>query len=178
MQMSSPVGVARFGIHPLDPVVFQFIDATLEVVALRRAALERGTYVDRTLWAVPGVYVLIGPPAHGGTADVRARPGLARGDLLDRVREHLRDQTLDWFVRCILVRDTRQGFNSAQAAYLEGELHNLARAAERVEHNYRRDRDESLQEWESDELDARYLPHIVGVLELIGVPLREIPADV
>jgi len=105
---------------------------------------------------------------------VRARPGRS-GDVLQRVRQHTADPDLGWVRRAVLVRDTRQGFNTAEAGYLEGRLHDLCAAAPGVEQVGRADSDDTLREWQSDELDRRYFSHIRAVLELVGVPTEPAP---
>jgi len=122
--------------------------------------------IERDLWGVAGTYVLLGPSS---TALIRARPGMA-SDVLFRVRQHLRES--EWFTRVVIARDTRQGWNTAEAGYLEGRLHRLCRESPGVEHVDRMDSDHSLQEEERTRLDAKYLPAIVAALRVAGVPLE------
>jgi hypothetical protein len=178
--VGAPVGVVRFAADPIEPIVLQFIDATLEVLVTRIGLVGAGGPIAPETWAVAGVYVLVGLPSkpdasgeHAGPV-VRARPGRS-GDVLQRVRQHAADPDLSWARRAVLVRDTRQGFNTAQAGYLEGRLHELCAAAPGVEQVGRADSDFTLQEWERDELDRRYLPHVRAVLELAGVPTEPAP---
>ncbi len=81
-------------------------------------------------------------------------------DVLTRVRQHLRES--EWFTRVVIVRDTRQGWNTAEAGFIEGRLHQLCRDSKGVEHMDRIDSDESLQEDEMARLERRYLPPILG----------------
>jgi hypothetical protein len=169
---NSPVGIARFAAVVSDPTALQFIDATLEVLVTRLSLVGRGGPIAADVWGVPGVYVLLGlpsalPPQAGPI--VRARPGRT-GDLLQRMRQHAADTKLAWARRALLVRGTGRGFNTAHTGYLEGRLHDLCAAATPVEHVGRSDDDQTLPDWERDELDRRYLPHIRAVLELVGVP--------
>jgi hypothetical protein len=172
-----PVGIARFAATASDPTAVQFIDATLEVLVTRLSLVGRGGPIAPEVWGVPGVYVLLGLPsalpAQTGPL-VRARPGHT-GDLLQRLRQHAADSDLAWARRALLVRDTGRGFNTAHTGYLEGRLHDLCAAAVAVEHVGRSDHDETLPDWERDELDRRYLSHIQAVLELVGVPTDPLP---
>jgi hypothetical protein len=110
--------------------------------------------------------VLLGLPEGEGV--VRARPGCGH-DVLARLRQHPRETP--WFTRAIVARDTRLGWNSAQAGYIEGRLHDLCRASNGVEHDFRLDRDDTLQTHEEDLIEQRYLPAIVAALQLTGVPI-------
>lgn len=96
-----------------------------------------------TSWAVAGVYVRLGLPERGGI--VRARPGSGH-DVLARLRLHPWEKPL--FTRAIVGRDTSLGWNSAEAGYIEGHLHDLCRASDGVEHDFRRDQDPTLQKHE------------------------------
>lgn len=178
----APVGVVRFAATPGEPITLQFIDATLEVLVGELRAIITPAAIAAEIWAVTGIYVLLGSPSspalspdgEGESSLIRARPGRAT-DLLQRQRQHAADPEMKWASRALLARDTRQGFNSAQAGYLEGRLHKLCRESARVEHIGRLDRDDTLQEHERAELDRLYLPHIGAVLELVGMPVMTYP---
>ncbi len=174
---AAPVAVVRFPAQAGEPIALQFIDATLEVLLCRFDDV-RGQRISSAIWGVPGAYVLIGLSTRVGAeasgAVARARPGVA-GDLLERTRRHAADPAMAWAHRVLLVRDTRRGFNIAQASYLEGRLHDACRAAAGVEHDWRRDGDDTLQAHERAELDRLYLPHVHAVLELAGIPLDAYP---
>lgn len=145
-----------------------FIDATIEVMLVPRASVPgEARKIARHIWGVAGVYVLIGPPK--GTALVRARPGSGH-DVLARLRQHPAESP--WFTRAVVARDTRQGWSSAEAGYLEGRLHDFCSTSTGVEHNFRRDQDRTLQPHEEAILDRRYLPAIVAALHLAGVPIE------
>ncbi|HYB24890.1 MAG TPA: hypothetical protein VED41_13895 [Solirubrobacteraceae bacterium] len=145
-----------------------FIDATIEVMlVLKDSVPGPAERIARDIWGVAGVYVLLGPPQ--SEALVRARPGSSH-DVLDRLRQHPAESP--WFTRAVVARDTRQGWNSAEAGYLEGRLHRLCRNSVDVEHVFRQDADRTLQPHEEEMLDRRYLPAIVAALHLAGAPIE------
>jgi hypothetical protein len=165
------VAFVRFPARVFEPVVFRFVNATVEVMVAKRVALKAKYEIDPELWAVTGAYVLLGLPQDPVSFLIRARPGMVRGDLLKRMDRHLATPDLDWFDRAILIRDSR-GFDSAEAGYLEGRLHELCDAAAGVEHDFRKDYDESVHEHIKSELDRSSLPCIRHILDLVGVPLE------
>jgi hypothetical protein len=171
---SETVAVIRFPADASDPIVAQFLDSNVEILVAKRLALKTKRGIPRQLWAVPGVYVLLGMPQNTKEDPafvVRARPGMAKGDLLRRLDEHLGHDAMGSFDRAVLLRSTR-GFNGAEAGFVEGILHEACRQAVRVEHDFRRDSDESLQDWEKDELLARVAPQVRAILEFAAVPLE------
>jgi hypothetical protein len=132
----APVAVVRFTLDAAEPITMLFIDATIEVMLVVKESIPlHANRIARDLWGVTGVYVLLGPPTESD-ALVRARPGMG-GDVLERLRDHPSENP--WFTRAVVARDTRQGWNSAEAGYLEGRLHDLCRASARVDHDARRD---------------------------------------
>jgi hypothetical protein len=143
------------------------------LICSRDALTSREINPDR--WAVPGCYVLLGEPSSHSAAGaraihvIRARPGMSKGDVLNRLDRHLIE--IDWFDRVVLIREER-GMNSATAGYLEGKLHDLCRSAVFVEHDNRRDYDDSKQPSEKAMLESLAVPLLRGVLELVGVPLE------
>jgi hypothetical protein len=162
-----PVAVVRFSGDPLAPITILFIDATIEVMMVPKASVPRDAgQIAADIWAVAGVYVLLGLPETEGV--VRARPGSGH-DVLARLRQHPRENP--WFTRAIVARDTRLGWNSAEAGYIEGRLHELCRMSEGVDHDFRRDQDHTLQKHQEDLIEQRYLPAIVAALQLAGVPI-------
>lgn len=168
--VAPPVAVVRFSAHHADPITMLFIDATIEVMLVLKESVEGGARkIARDIWGVAGVYVLLGPPE--GDVLVRARPGSSH-DVHHRLRQHTAESP--WVTRAILARDTRQGWSSAEAGYLEGRLHGLCRASKEIEHDSRQDRDETLQPHEEAMLDRRYLPAIVAAPHLAGAPIEMI----
>jgi hypothetical protein len=167
-QHPPPVAVVRFAADHAEPITMLFIDATIEVMlVLKESVPGYAGRIARDIWGVAGLYVLLGPPQ--GDALVRARPGSSH-DVLARLRQHPAESP--WFTRAVVARDTRQGWSSAEAGYLEGRLHNLCRASTVVEHDFRRDEDQTLQPHEREMLDRRYLPPIVAALHLAGAPIE------
>jgi hypothetical protein len=163
-----PVAVVRFSVDPADPITMLFIDATIEVMLASKDSVPRGAArIAPEILGVAGVYVLLGPPE--GEALIRARPGSGH-DVLARLRRHPRESP--WFTRAVVARDTRQGWNSAQAGYIEGRLHNLCRDSPGVEHDFRRDQDQTLQAHEEELLDRRDVPAIIAALQLSGAPIQ------
>lgn len=146
----------------------QFIDATIEVMLLPKESVPgKARWIEHDVWGVAGVYVLLGM-AHGD-ALIRARPGSGH-DVLARLRQHPAESP--WFTRAVLARDTRQGWTSAEAGYLEGRLHKLCRGSSAIEHDFRCDDDLTLPAHERELLDRRYLPAIVAALNLAGAPIE------
>jgi hypothetical protein len=165
---SPPVAVVRFTLDATEPITMLFIDATIEVMLVAKESVPlNANRIARDLWGVAGVYVLLGTPTTDDSL-VRARPGMG-SDVLARLRQHPAESP--WFTRAVVARDTRQGWNSAEAGYIEGRLHDLCRASIGVEHDFRRDHDATLQSHEEALLDQRYLPPIVAALQLAGVPV-------
>jgi hypothetical protein len=164
-----PVAVVRFPIDYADPITMLFIDATVEIMLVAKESIpgEAGR-IARDIWGVAGVYVLLGPPTTD-RAIVRARPGSSH-DVLARIRQH--PAALPWFTRALVARDTRQGWSSAEAGYLEGRLHELCRASPGIDHDFRLDEDRTLQPSEEAMLERRYLPAITAALQLAGAPIE------
>jgi len=163
-----PVAVVSFSHDHVEPITMLFIDATIEVMLVLKESVPGDVErIRRDLWGVAGVYVLLGPPR--SHALVRARPGSGH-DVLARLRQHPKETP--WFTRAVVARDTRQGWSSAEAGYLEGRLHRLCRESAAVEHDFRCDDDRTLQHHEEKALDRRYLPAIVAALHLAGAPIE------
>jgi hypothetical protein len=163
-----PVAVVRFTLDTAEPITMLFIDATIEVMLVAKESIPlNANRIARDLWGVAGVYVLLGAPTDDGNF-VRARPGMG-SDVLERLRQHPVESP--WFTRAVVARDTRQGWNSAEAGYIEGRLHDFCRGSSGVQHDFRRDHDATLQSHEEALLDQRYLPPIVAALQLAGVPV-------
>lgn len=164
---SPPVAVVRFSGDPVAPITMQFIDATVEVMIVPKQSVPReADQITTETWAAAGAYILLGPPEERGA--VRARPGSSH-DVLARLRQHPRETP--WFTRAVVARDTRIGWNSAEAGYIEGRLHEMCRSSEGVEHVFRRDEDRTLQLHEEELLDRGSVPAIVSALQLTGVPI-------
>lgn len=72
-----PMGFVRFAAKPTEPVVLQFVDATLEVLVTRTALVGRDGPITPETWAVPGVYLLVGLPS---SADAGSVPSAVRAE--------------------------------------------------------------------------------------------------
>ena len=164
-----PVAVVRFPADSGAPIRLSFLGAPVEAMIVDResVAASAGKILTEE-WAVAGVYVLLGPATDSGSK-IRARPGMST-DVLFRLRQHL--ARIDWFTRAVVARDIRQGWNSAEAGYLEGRLHDLCRGSDGVEHIFRRDHDETIQDHEQTLFERLYLPGILAALRLAGVPIE------
>ena len=167
--LEAPIAVVRFSVDALAPVLLSFLSAPVEVMVVEKEAVsQEARRIASADWAVAGIYVLLGP-ATDGTSKIRARPGMG-GDVLLRLRQHPKQS--GWFTRAVVARGLRQGWNSSEAGYLEGRLHDLCRGAAGVEHDFRRDHDGTLQPHEEQEMERLYLPGIIAALRLAGVPLE------
>jgi hypothetical protein len=166
---SLSTAIVHCAADPAEPVIISFTGATIELLVAPKTSVpkEQGR-IDRHIWGVTGAYVLLGPATEGGAA-IRARPGQS-SDVLNRVEQHIAES--EWFTRAVLARDTRQGWNSAEAGYIEGRLHRLCRESPGIEHAFRRDQDRTLQEHEEALLENQYMPAFVAALRLIGVPIN------
>jgi hypothetical protein len=123
--MGNDLGASRWPQHHSSHLV--------EVMLVSKESISREAgRIAAEIWAVAGVYVLLGVPE--SQAVIPARPGSGR-DVLARLRQHPRKTP--WFTRAVVARDTRQGWNSAEAGYIEGRLHTLCRASAGVEHDFR-----------------------------------------
>lgn len=164
-----PIAVVRFPSDPAVPITLSFLSVPVEVMIVEKESVPMGAAkIAAEDWAVAGIYVLLGP-ASDPAAKIRARPGMG-SDVLLRLRQHPTEN--DWFTRAVVARDMRQGWNSAEAGYLEGRLHDLCRDADGVEHVYRRDHDGTLQVHEEHLIERLYLPGIIAGLRLAGAPIE------
>jgi hypothetical protein len=169
------VAQATISVDPAKSIELVIESSGVSMLVCKRDVL-RARELDVEAWAVPGCYVLLGEPSTGGAVGgargphvIRARPGMSKGDILNRLDQHLLE--IEWFDRAILIREGR-GMNSATAGYLEGRLHDLCSEAVFVEHDFRRDYDDSKQSAETAMLESLVIPLFRGVLELVGAPLE------
>jgi hypothetical protein len=166
----APTAVVSFPTDPGAPITVDFISASLQVIIVEKDSVPKdAAKIPAEEWAVAGVYVLLGAPTKEGLT-VRARPGYG-ADVLKRLRDHPTENP--WFVRAIVARD-KEGWNSAQAGYLEGRLHDLCRESPEIDHDFRRDGDDTLQLHEEGLLERRALAGIIGTLRITGVGLQPI----
>jgi hypothetical protein len=164
----APLAVVRFPADPRAPIRISFLSVPVEAMIVDKESVPLRAGKIAPDWGVAGVYVLLGP-ATDTSATIRARPGMGT-DVLARLRQHPRLEP--WFTRAVIARDMRQGWNSAEAGFLEGRLHDLCIRSNGVEHVNRRDSDETLQDHEEKLIDRLYLPGIIATLRLAGVPIE------
>lgn len=102
--------------------------------ALKMAVVERRQVgLLGADWDLPGVYVLL--DRHGADSSWGVYVGKAPAGVKSRLGGHVRQRD-HWYRALLVRRDTTFGFNSAQAAYLEGRLYDvLHNAEEAVLHN-------------------------------------------
>ncbi|MCP2342019.1 hypothetical protein [Actinomadura rupiterrae] len=142
------------------------IEIYIDHVALCVAIVEReGAKSLQNDWDVPGVYVLLDPPAHSQAWG--AYVGKAPTGIRSRLLDHL--SAKDHWTRALLIRrDTKYGFHSAQVGWLEGRLYDLLHAAENAElHNKNRPSDETLPPHDRQMLESCIMP-ITRILRLVG----------
>ncbi len=137
----------------------------IEAAALTVAVVDRGQVGQLVSdWDTPGVYLLF--QRTDGVARNKAYVGKATG-LRKRMLGH--ERTKEGWERAILVaRDTRHGFNSAQAGWLEGRLWELVQALPDIElENRQRPTDDTLRAFDLAALEQLILP-IERVMRLLG----------
>ncbi|UZJ24513.1 hypothetical protein RHODO2019_15475 [Rhodococcus antarcticus] len=116
-------------------------------------------------WAAPGAYLLLDPTDSDGRTGVYV--GKATGGLTTRVRQHIRGR--EQWQRAVLVRRPYQGFNSAEAGWLEGRLYDVLQAADLISlGNGNRPSDETLPQWHRTQLEAVIEP-VLGLLRVLGL---------
>jgi hypothetical protein len=165
-----PIGVVRFEGAYETPITMTFVGATVEtMIATKEALLGESVQIPREVWAVVGIYVLVGPAEASGH-QIRVRPGYS-GDVLARTREHAADPDLSWATRVVLARSPHKGWVSSEARYLEGRLHEALRGAPLVESVSRADDDRSLSSSEENVILRRDLPPVLATLQIAGIPV-------
>lgn len=171
-----PVDVAEVQI-PRDPDAAVVFD--LEVHALKMALVDRKSLkaLDAKTWNRPGIYVLLGPLGGSKTEVYVGKSGGGKQGVRGRLLTHNSSPTTNakfgWWRAVAVVRDTTDGFNSAQIGYLEGRLTSELKALPGMEvRSDRGDLDTSLSDPKRAALDA-FVPSILAGLKLAGLALRE-----
>jgi len=119
-------------------------------------------------WDARGAYVLLGPSEDAGCYWARVGKS-SPGKLRQRVGWHVRN-TKTWDRALLIASTVGNGFNSAQAGYLEGRLTEILDAAPAAQvHAKRRDKDDTLEDWQQAELEPG-LQVVTAVMRLIGYP--------
>jgi hypothetical protein len=166
LEPTAPWCSLTFAPEPEKPIQVHFRGTNLEILLVEKEMVPRAADAIPRDWATVGVYVLLGRPTTA-EAVVTAYPGYT-GDMLKRLREHTTKN--EWYTRAVLARD-RELWESGHARYLEGRLHDLCEASNRVDHLGRNDHDDTLMPATKERLERQGLPGIVGVLNFIGVPI-------
>lgn len=121
--MSSTVLTAGTQIpaDPAAPIRFDF-----ELHALRMAFVAKSN-VNRLTeeWQGTGVYVLVGAISTDARTDLYVGQAI---DVRKRLIQHRRQPKIAWWRAVAVIRDTTNGFDSAQIGYIEGRLAQELRA--------------------------------------------------
>ena len=112
--MTSSYGRLTLPDDPDSPIILDLRDSALEFAVCTRAGI--GRLPD--IWCSAGTYLLIGGlDEHGRT---QAYVGKA-SRLRDRIKDHVTNKP--WWNRAILLQSkSREGFTTADAAWMEGEV--------------------------------------------------------
>lgn len=143
--------------------------------ALRTVLVDRDAVaaLDARVWDTAGVYVLVGSIAYGRPTEVRVGQSTK---LRGRLTQHVRSPPIAWWRGLAVIRDTTDGFNSAQIRYIEGALADELRALPGVTlFEGQRDADTTLPAYQRAPLDD-FVQTILEALKLVGVSLAS-PAD-
>ncbi len=180
MTTGPPAVVADLTI-PSDPKAAVTIN--LEPHAVKAALVERDSVnsLDAKAWDVPGVYVLIGPLGGKITEVYVGKAGGGKQGVRGRLQTHKtsprKNANFPWWRAVAFLRDTTDGFDSAQVGYLEGRVASELGALPGVKvRSDREDIDRSQNAGKRAALDA-LVPSILAGLKLVGLPLREDPPE-
>lgn len=145
------------------------------VHALKVAILPRdGVSALPAEWESPGVYALLGAITPGTKTEIYV--GKAVG-LRSRLLNHHRKPKLGWWRAIAVIRDTTNGFNSAEIGYLEGRLARQVASLPGAELRADRfDLDTTLPDHLLIQLDA-FISTILAALRLAGLDTRPEPDE-
>lgn len=171
-----PVTFAELQI-PADPsaaVTFDIEAHALKVALVSRESLKA---LDPKVWNKPGIYVLLGPLGGSVIQVYVGKSGGGKQGVRGRLLTHNSNPTTNakfgWWRAVAVVRDTTEGFDSAQIGYLEGRLASELKALPAMKvRSDRGDLDTSLSEVKRLTLDS-FVPGILAALKVSGLPLRE-----
>jgi hypothetical protein len=160
------------GLDALPVTVLLAAEAGAPVIVLDGNAALRMAVVDRasllTLgeeWDRPGIYLLLDPATLDGSYGVYV--GKAPAGLRTRVRQH-RSGKDHWSRAVLVLRDTTNGWHSAQVGWLEGRLYDLLDGASLATlSNGNRPQDETLPAYDRASLEHAVEP-IAAILRLLG----------
>lgn len=151
--------IVNFGVHALRMALV----SSRGVLALPQAP-----------WSGPGVYVLLG--SLGGDGKTQIYVGKA-SSTRSRLNTHKNRPPIAWWRALAVIRDTTEGFNTAETGYLEGRLADELSTLPHLELKAdRHDIDTSLPQHLLLQLDS-FVPTILAGLRLVGLDLREAPQD-
>jgi hypothetical protein len=156
----------------LEPLELSVKMPSLAMAVVPRDAVSA---LDEKWAKAIGVYVLLGPS--DDEHDYRAYVGQSgTGGLKERLTTHRNSPSWkqrhglekDWWARALIVRSRDEdGFNSAEAGWLEGRLWDILNSAPKAELVGKKGDDQTLPQHERERLE-QYLPPITAVLRAIG----------
>lgn len=117
-------------------------------------------------WNRPGAYLLLDRASSDGSWGAYVGKASLPG-VKSRLKSHVKNKE-HWYRAILIVRDKEQGFNSAEAGWLEGRLYDELYAANDVRlHNGNRPSDETLPTWQQVDLEV-LVPPVLRLLRLLG----------
>jgi hypothetical protein len=166
--MAAPItpATAQVPADPDAPVILDFSIHALRVALVARANVLKLS----SMWAVPGVYVLLGPLGTGGKTEIYVGKAVK---LRDRLNHHRTKPKLPWWRAIAITRDTTAGFNSAEIGYLEGRLYSELSSLASVDLKAdKHDQDTTLPHHMLVQLDA-FVPTILAALRVAGIDVGD-----
>jgi hypothetical protein len=164
--MPSPItpASAQVPAEPDAPVIVDFdVHALRVALVLRKHVLRLSSS-----WAVPGVYVLLGPLGVDAMTEVYVGKAIK---VRNRLNHHRNNPKLPWWRAVAVTRDTTAGFNSAEIGYLEGRLFSELASLDTISLKAdKHDLDMTLPQHMLIQLDE-FVPTILAALRLSGVDL-------
>ena len=159
------------------------LELTVKMPSLAMAVVPRDAVaaLDEKWGKAIGVYVLLGPPGDSKQSNsehhYRCYAGQSgTGGLRERLTTHRNSPTWekshglskDWWTRALIVRSRDEdGFNSAEAGWLEGRLWDILDGAPSAQLVGKKGDDQTLPQHDRERLE-QYLPAITAVLRAIG----------
>jgi hypothetical protein len=154
------------------------LELTVKMPSLAMAVVPRDAVgaLDEKWAKAIGVYVLLGPPGdnqydyrcyagQSGTGGLKQRLGTHRNSANWEKRHHL---PKEWWTRALIVRSRdEEGFNSAEAGWLEGRLWDILDGAPAAQLVGKKGDDQTLPQHDRERLE-QYMPAITAVLRAIG----------
>jgi Restriction Enzyme Adenine Methylase Associated len=151
---------------PDAPVIVDF-----GVHALRAALVRKESVPELAqTWAAPGVYCLLGALGGEGKTTTYVGKGVS---VRKRLMQHRAKPPIEWWRAVAIVRDTTDGFNSAEIGYLEGRLAKEVEGFPNVELKAEKyDLDTTLPAHLLIQLDT-LVPTILSALRVAGLDVRK-----